>query len=213
MDAAARQSLETRWLQLLAGCACPPAVARPVFAELTARYAEPQRHYHTLDHVAAVLDTINSLLPEGSPSPALALAAWFHDAVYDTHADDNEEKSAQLARTRLEPLHVPEDVLRECARLILLTKTHVVEERDRAGRVLIDADLAILGAEEDLYDQYARAIRSEYAWVPDAAYRAGRRRVLERFLARPRIYATEEMFVRAEAQARLNLRRELAALG
>jgi predicted metal-dependent HD superfamily phosphohydrolase len=213
MNAPTRESLETRWLHTLSAFTCPPAAARRVFANLARRYAEPERHYHTLDHVASVLDTMASLLPEREPSPALALAAWFHDAIYDTRTSDNEDKSAQLARTLLEPLHVPEVALREVTRLILLTKTHAPEEDDQAGKVLIDADLAILGAREDIYDQYARAIRSEYAWVPEKGYRAGRRRVLEGFLARPRIYRTEEMFSRAEEQARLNVRRELAALG
>src|SRR5262249_59053313 len=81
-------------------------------------------------------------------------------------------------------------VVDEVARLVLLTKTHDCAEGDSAGEVLLDADLAILGAEEAEYDRYARAIRAEYAWVSEGDYRAGRRRVLEGFLARPRLYRT-----------------------
>lgn len=212
MDDPARAALEARWLSLLAGLGCEPAAARPVFAELVVRYGSPKRHYHTLDHIAAVLDTALALLPDAAQTPALALSVWFHDAVYDTRAADNEEQSAALAETLLRPLHVAEGVLREATRLILLTKTHAPEEGDRSGMALIDADLAILGAAEDAYDRYAQAIRREYAWVPDAEYRAGRRRMLEGFLARPRIYRTEAMQARAEERARANLRRERDAL-
>src|SRR5262249_44897436 len=149
------------------------------------RYGEPGRHYHTLEHVGAVLDTLDSL---GESTPALLLAAWYHDAVYDSRAADNEERSADLARATLAALGAPADGAAETARLSLLTKPHRTAEDDVAGQRLLDADLAVLGAEPATYDRYAAAIRREYAWVPEADYRAGRRRVLEGFLARPRIY-------------------------
>jgi predicted metal-dependent HD superfamily phosphohydrolase len=100
----------------------------------------------------------------------------------------------------------------EAARLILLTRTHRCAPDDRAGRVLLDADLAVLGGSREDYDRYARAIRREYAWVEEAAYRAGRRRVLEGFLARPRLFLTDKFFRAREAAARENLRRETASL-
>src|SRR5687767_11928947 len=116
------------------------ADAEPVFAELAARYSAPERHYHTLDHLATML----RLLPEASPS--LALAVWFHDAVYDSRAHDNEERSAALAEELLQPLSLRREVLAETSRLILLTKRHEAADDDRDGRKLLDADLAILGA-------------------------------------------------------------------
>jgi predicted metal-dependent HD superfamily phosphohydrolase len=144
--------------------------------------------------------------------PALRLAIWFHDAIYDTRASDNEERSAAHARRVLQPLDVPEPVLLETERLILLTKMHSLSNEDRPGQLLIDADLAILGASESEYDAYALAIRKEYAWVDEEAYRTGRRMVLETFLRRPRIYSTDEMFTQREEAARRNLRREIESL-
>jgi predicted metal-dependent HD superfamily phosphohydrolase len=176
---------------------------------LAERYAEPARHYHTLDHVRAVLDV---LAAGGAVTAPLHFAAWYHDAVYNPRAGDNEERSAALARGALEPLGVRAAAGEETARLILLTKTHQTDAADAAGRLLVDADLAVLGADEADYDCYARAIRQEYAWVDKAAYRAGRRRVLQGFLGRPRLYHTPALFDRLEAAARRNLRRELARL-
>jgi predicted metal-dependent HD superfamily phosphohydrolase len=174
---------------------------------LARRYSEPHRHYHTLDHIAALWD----LLPEADS--ALSLAVYFHDAVYDTRAADNEERSAALAGAMLQPLYIPADVRAETRRLILLTKRHEATADDADGRRLLDADLAILGAPPDAYDRYAAAIRREFAWVTEDDYRRGRRNVLENFLRRERPYFTEEMRERREAQARENLRREIAALG
>jgi predicted metal-dependent HD superfamily phosphohydrolase len=212
-----RAELADRWRRLFgAGTA---EVAGEVFADLVRRYGEPARHYHTLDHITAVLDTIAQIeaatTPEadapGSPI-ALLLAGWLHDVVYDSRASDNEERSAEYARALPAALNVPAEVRKETARLILLTKSHTTAPGDRAGEMLLDADLAVLGAEPCLYADYAAAIRREYAWVSESDYRAGRRRVLERFLSRPRVYFTAWMAARAEARARDNLAREIARL-
>ena len=195
--------LLSRWQRLLSD-------SDSTFADLAARYGEPGRHYHTLDHIRAVLDRIDALWPDAPP--ALQLAAWLHDVVYDSRAADNEERSADYARAVLPALGVPSDVIDETARLILLTRSHETDPDDRAGRTLLDADLAVLSTNAPTYDAYAAAIRREYAWVAESDYRAGRRRVLERFLDRPRIYLTIEM-AEAEPRARDNLRREIAAFG
>lgn len=204
-------ALWENWTRLLTVLGCPADVFGPTFADLREHYAAPERHYHTLEHIRAVLETMRTL-GASEATPALLLAAWFHDVIYDSRASDNEEKSAAHARSVLHPLGVPEDVLDETERLILLTKTHSPMAGDRSGEMLVDADLSILGAAESAYDAYAQAIRREYAWVPEAAYRSGRRSVLRTFLQRPRIYFTTEMLARAEQAARQNLQREIASL-
>lgn len=192
-----------RWQRLLPG-------ADSAFADLATRYGEPGRHYHTLDHLRAVLERIDALWPDAPP--ALHLAAWLHDVVYDSRVADNEERSADYARAVLPALGVSSNTIDETARLILLTRSHEADPDDRAGCTLLDADLAVLAADAPAYDAYADAIRQEYAWVPDSEYRAGRCRVLERFLIRPRLFSTMEM-AEVEPRARDNLRREIESLG
>ena len=77
---------------------------------------------------------------------------------------------------------------------------------------MLDADLAVLGADADTYDEYVRNVRAEYAAVSDDAWRSGRSAVLRGFLERPHIFATPTMAARREAQARRNLGSELASL-
>src|SRR5262245_48889270 len=100
------EDLRQRWHQLLAPFAAPPAEAARTWQELAAAYSGPQRHYHNLDHVRHVLDVQEAFREPGHHAAALDLAAWFHDAVYDARAADNEARSADLAAARLELLGV-----------------------------------------------------------------------------------------------------------
>lgn len=206
--------LQRGWAKLLERYGVPPAEAYPAFDVLVAAYSAPDRYYHNLEHVADTLRAVSRLAGFTDDPSALQLAAWFHDAVYDPRANDNEGRSAELAVTLLGPVGVPRADLEKVGRLVRATAhlTDAGPAGDRETAVLLDADLAILGASPERYKRYADGIRKEYAWVPDADYRAGRGRVIAHFLARPRLYRTDLMFAEGEARARANLRAELAAL-
>ena len=205
-------ALRERWKQLLRPLGCPVGATEQAFDELASAYCSPERHYHTLEHIAAVLATIDRIIGSQVVPPALLLAAWLHDVVYDPRTADNEERSADHARSLRHRLGLDHTLIEEVARLILLTKSHQTTDDDATGQVLLDADLAILGASPEEYDRYAHAIRREYAWVPDEAYHNGRAGVLKKFLQRPRVFRTAILFEQAEAQARENMARELRSL-
>jgi predicted metal-dependent HD superfamily phosphohydrolase len=212
IDEASLDGLRAQWADLTGryGAAGPAAEA---FADLARRYSEKGRAYHTLRHVRELLALLEEA-PGGTPRDrdAARFAVWFHDAVYDTHRDDNEARSADLADATLARLGVPEGIVTDVRRMVLATKTHDVEGLSEAGRLFLDADLAILGAPEAVYRAYRAAIRTEYAWVPAFLYRRSRRTVLRSFLDRPAIYHTDTLRDRFEAQARRNLRDEIATL-
>jgi predicted metal-dependent HD superfamily phosphohydrolase len=165
--------------------------------EVLQRYSEPHRCYHTVRHLRAVLGALTRWCGPILP-PSLLLAALWHDAVYDPKAHDNEEQSAALV---FDP---------RAQQLILATKKHEPLDDGEDMRLLLDADLWILGAPPRTYWCYARLIRQEYCHVPDDAYRAGRAAVLERFLQRPRLYFGT--FPEREARARTNLQAERVGL-
>ena len=183
--------------------------AEVIFQDLCRRYSEPGRAYHTLDHVAAMLDTVSEFGSMMHDDVAIRLAVWFHDVVYDSRRGDNEEQSAAYAAEALIPAGASVLLVSTVERLIRATKTHQAPPDDTDFQVLLDADLAVLGASAVDYDRYAAAIRQEYAWVPEDDYRAGRRRVLEGFLERERLYYTALLFNQREQAARANLRREI----
>jgi predicted metal-dependent HD superfamily phosphohydrolase len=189
-----------------------PAGTDRLGADLIERWSEPHRHYHDRGHLLAVLAVIDrhaGLVPDPD---VVRLAAWFHDAVYDPRAADNEERSAALAEAVLPGAGMDPVRIGEVARLVRLTAGHDVADGDPGGALLADADLAILAAAEADYDRYARAVRREYAHVPEDAFRAGRAAVLRGLAALPALYRVVPARVEWERRARANLDRELRTL-
>lgn len=182
------------------------------FGELIAAYSSRGRHYHDLRHILHCLKEAQ-LVSDRLVDPVTVIAAiFYHDAVYDPTRADNEERSAELAGRDLAAMGKSQRFIAEVRDLILDTR-HQVSPESNDGRYLVDIDLAILGAPPAEFDAYERAIRQEYAHVPDAAFRGGRARILQSFVDRPRIYGTDVFHDRYEHAARANLARSLAALG
>lgn len=182
------------------------------FARLVAAYDEPHRAYHTAAHIGAclrLLDDAEVATCAGRITEVLA-AIWFHDAVYDTHAHDNEEQSARMMADALGAAGVAADVIARIGAHVRATKAHVPDSAD--GQLVIDIDLSILGESADVFGRFEEDIRREYAWVDEAAYVAGRAAVLRGFAARATIYGTPLLRDRYEARARANLAASLSRL-
>ena len=178
-------------------------------------YAAADRHYHGLSHIKALLGLAAEHRAMLADPEAVEAAIWFHDAIYDSRAADNEARSAALARERLSGRTDPARVKRIAA-MIEATATHALPdlpEQYRADAALfLDMDLSILGAPPEAFDAYEAAVRQEYAWVPEPAWRQGRAAVLRRFLQREAIFHTETFRLRFEAPARGNIARSLKTL-
>ncbi|SDZ56400.1 Predicted metal-dependent phosphohydrolase, HD superfamily [Variovorax sp. YR266] len=177
--------------------------------ELQRRYGEPQRHYHTMQHLGECLAWFEREKTSAERPGEVALALWFHDATYDVHAHDNEARSADWARQALLEAGVDEAAAERVHALVMATRHDAVPE-GRDAELLIDIDLSILGAERTRFDEYERQVHAEYAFVPDEVRLPRRRAILQRFLDRQAIYATPRMHAQLEAQARANLQRSIA---
>lgn len=207
MAAEIQDALRERWLRLMERAGARGEVETP-WRELVAAYRSPDRHYHHLGHVADCLARLDEAEPLNIP---VELAIWFHDVVYDSHRSDNELLSARWAEGVLGGLGIPELVIAEVRALILVTWHH--QAATPAEELLVSIDLSILGRGREEYQAYAGAIRAEYGWVADAAYREGRARVLRKFLERAVIFPHPHFRARYETAARDNLTWELARLG
>ncbi|WP_046778695.1 hypothetical protein [Streptomyces yangpuensis] len=208
-----RPDLRARWHAAVTAAGAPADRDPAPYADrLLTAWAEPQRRYHTTAHLADVLARIDVLAPHAADPAAVRLAAWFHDAVYRPDRSENEERSAALAERALPELGIDAARTAEVARLVRLTVTHDPAPGDTDGEVLCDADLAVLAGTPQEYAAYAAAVRDEYGFVPDDAFRTGRAAVLRQLLDLPRLFRTPYGTAHWEAPARANLATELAAL-
>lgn len=184
-------------------------VPRPT--DLDARYAQPHRRYHGAEHVRQVVrDAV--AMTEGRDQAVVALAAWAHDVVYDGRPGEDERASAAWARRELTASGLAEAEVARVEGLVLATLDHDAPPGDQVADALLDADLAILGADADTYERYRTAVRAEYAHVTDAEWATGRAAVLRALLARDPLYRTASARERWTTRARSNLRTELATL-
>ena len=183
---------------------------------LKARYGEPQRHYHTWDHITALKRHSVSLSDVWSRPEPVLWALYWHDAIYDPTRGDNEELSAQLLEEQGRG-HISDDDLTFAAKIIRATAKHEVPDGLNASdahdlALFLDIDLSILGAPAAVFDRYETDVRREYGFVPDEAFRAGRARILKGFAERQELYFTDAGRGLWDARARSNLQRSLDRL-
>ncbi|MFM2417108.1 MAG: hypothetical protein RL385_1831 [Pseudomonadota bacterium] len=184
-----------------------------VLAALAQRYREPQRHYHTLQHVHELLARLEELRTHAERPDLMHWAIWFHDAIYDPARADNEHQSAELAAASLRALGLAQQDVARVVGMVEATAGHRWLDAEPDTALFLDLDLAILGAPPERYASYVAQVQAEYAFVPAPIFRAKRTAVLRDFLGRARLYFTEAGHQRFDTQARINLAAELEGYG
>ena len=180
-------------------------------ASLWAQYSEPHRRYHTLQHLGECLALLSENYAAIDHHADVEFALWFHDAIYDVHRHDNEARSAAWAHEALLDAGAWPETIGRIHTLIMATDHRTSSPASRETDLLLDIDLAILGAEPARFAEYEQQIRAEYAHVPDTDFMPRRRAILAGFESREPIYRTPEIRALREAQAHINLRCALAS--
>ena len=181
-----------------------PGLGHELRDALWAAYAQPQRRYHTQQHLSECLALWEALRSHAEYPGEVGLALWFHDAVYEVKASDNELRSADWARQALLAAGAQAAMAQRVHALVMAT-CHAAPTATADEALLVDIDLAILGADAARFAEYERQVRDEYAWVPGFLYRRKRREVMRGFAQRQPLYLTSAVRDRLEAQARRNL--------
>jgi len=185
--------------------------AEQEFARLNSMYSRPNRFYHNLKHIQNCLEELDCVQHLVIQPNIVELALWYHDAIYDTQAKDNEQQSAQFAYGICLAAQLPETFANRTRYLILTTKHNSLPNSNEA-RTLVDIDLSILGRSKEEFDEYEANIRREYDWVPEEQFRQGRSKILKAFTDRESIYFTDFFKKKYEAHAQVNLKRSIEAL-
>jgi predicted metal-dependent HD superfamily phosphohydrolase len=210
----AAKTWEWSWNAL--GRAAPPGLQK----QLLEAWSEPQRHYHALRHLRECLALWSAWRDQCAHPGEVAIALWFHDAVYEPRELGNEHKSASWAADSLSAAGVDGETVQRVYDLVMDTchmappysGSHVEAVRGVDSDMLLDMDLAILGSPTARFETYSADVRREYPWVPTEQYRRERAAVLQGFLDRPRIFRSPPGFQAFETRARANLSSALRAL-
>lgn len=204
-------NLKAIWKELALNYTDDVRIATALWIEIEKAYSDKERHYHNLTHLKYMADKALEYKELLNDPDTVMFSIFYHDIVYNTKGKDNEQKSADIAKSRLESIGVPTDKISRCQNLIMATKEHNVNS-DNDTNYLIDFDLAILGDTPENYKEYRKGIRNEYSIYPDFLYNKGRKKVLRHFLNMGRIFKTEVFHENYEKQARDNLKTELQEL-
>ena len=198
--------------------AIEPVILKALWQDIAVRYNESQRVYHSLQHIQQLFGQFEQIKQHLNEPHIIALALFYHDVIYEPTCVNNELKSAEYAVEALSSYLTAEQCQYIYA-LIMMTASHQIDDIDKNSdkakesdaAYLLDMDLSILGASWSEYQQYAQAVRQEYAHVLDADYRVGRISVLKGLLAHPTLYLTD-YYERLEKRARENIQHEIKVL-
>jgi len=181
-----------------------------VFDELETLYGEPHRVYHGAAHIEHCLRLFD-LAAGGMDEPdAVEMALWFHDAIYDIPARENERRSAELFAARAGGRGSVR--LRSKVRGLIMVTTHLDPPTTLDEAFIVDIDLSSFGRPWEEFLDDSRAVRAELAHVPDAEFYPKQRKFLGSLAARPEFCFTEFFRERHEARARENIARLCAVL-
>jgi len=205
-----------RSVQAAGGTAQPEEIRR-TGESLLERWSAPERRFHNLKHLVAVLSRVDELTEETHDPNLVQLAAWYHGAVFAsdlaaTQANkggEDEVASAEVAASELSALGVPEAKVRHVHDLVVHLARHTSDPSDPDSAVLCDADLAMLAVEPQRYKAYLEEVRAEYAHIPQRDFLVARQHILRKLLARTSLFISP-LSERWEEPARQNLTAELA---
>ena len=120
--------------------------------EIEKNYSQKSRKYHNLLHLENMILELEPVKDQILDYEALLFSVFYHDIIYKSTSKDNEEKSAEIAKSRLEKINISNEKTTKIYNQILATKSHQ-KSKDSDTNFLLDADLAMLGKGWKIYEQ------------------------------------------------------------
>jgi predicted metal-dependent HD superfamily phosphohydrolase len=194
------------------GASASAAAIEAAGARLLARWEEPRRHFHNVRHLVDLLQRVDELQQETHNAHTVRLAAWYHGAIFSSDEEsayahkggEDEDASAEYARSELTDLGLPDASVESVATMVRALARHTRNPVSSDCAVLCDADLAVLASDPQRYKEYVRDVRAEYAYIPDQKFLEARKAIIERLLSRQQLY-TSPLGSTWEQRARQNL--------
>ncbi len=178
---------------------------------LLVAYNEPHRVYHRLTHIESCFRIFREVVHLANNADALALAIWFHDAIYNIDAEDNEQRSADWFLEKTEGLF--EDPLRDLVKEHILATMHCgTDIKDHDSQIMVDIDLFSFGKPWPEFLRDSEDVRAEKRHVPDEQFYPKQCGFQQFLLKQPRFFQSDYFYRHYEKQARKNLTRFMALI-
>ena len=116
--------LKATFISLLSTYTKDEVLINELWLEIEENYSGKKRYYHTLAHLENLLVQLLEVKEEIQNWEVVLFTLFYHDVIYNALKSDNEEKSAELAKQRMQQLSVSNVMIEECVEQILATKSH-----------------------------------------------------------------------------------------
>lgn len=206
--------LEGKW-RMLTAFNKNETLKQSLYNELIASYSQPNRFYHNLSHIGNLFYLFEQHVAVARNPAVICFAIFYHDVVYDTLRNDNEEQSAGMARNHLAQLKLKSALIDRVVQFILCAKHQAVGSicsGDQDLDLFLDLDLAVLAEDWQDYEVYSSNIRKEFKQYTPHTFQAGRKHALQQILQKEAIYHLPQFREAFETKARQNLHREISLL-
>ncbi|NNE63647.1 MAG: hypothetical protein HKN34_06150 [Gammaproteobacteria bacterium] len=179
--------------------------------QLLLAYGEPHRVYHTLRHIQSCFRIFQDVVHLAVNADALALAIWFHDAIYDIDAKDNEQRSADWFLKETDGIF--DDSLRDLVSSHIMATMHCGEDiKGHDSQIMVDIDLFSFGKPWPEFLRDSENVRAEKADVSDTEFYPKQCGFQKFLLDQPRFFQSDYFYRHYEKQARQNLTRFMALI-
>lgn len=175
-----------------------------LYQRLILAYAQPHRVYHTLTHIQSCFDIFGDVVDQVENPDAVALAIWFHDAIYEIDAVDNEQRSADWFLKESD--NIFSDSLRKRVYNHILATLHCGEKiNHHDSQIMVDIDLFSFGKPWPEFLQDSNNVRAEKSEMSDEEFYRKQCCFQKFLLDQPRFFQSDYFFEHYESQARQNL--------
>ena len=207
----AQPMVESRFVALWNRCFADAEGEGPatIYVDLVRRYSEPHRRYHTCDHIAHCLKQFDLAADLMDNCDAVEMGLWFHDAIYEPGAADNELESAQLFE---EITNDQQSLLKQSVYDLIMVTKHPEHPKCLDEKFMVDIDLSSFALPWGVFIQDSQAVREEFSHLPDERFFAGHLKFLNSLVRRPTFFFTDFFQTRYEAIARKNIARYMEDL-
>ena len=131
------------------------------------KYKNGRRYYHNWKHI---LNLVEIAYNDNRLSVDMLLAILFHDIVYDSTRNDNEEKSVEMFKYQYGRYFNDDKI----SNAILSTKYHITDSKYPFNDYLNKIDMSVLYCDFKTFTEYEMNIRKEFNHIDFNTYKENR---------------------------------------